>query len=411
MANTSDSTVVAVFETADSAQAAASELEAAGFNSDQVFVSSESKGYTGAASTGEPRDATHSREGGITGWFKSLFDDHGNDEDYRRYETAHRSGRTIVGVDTSDSNVERVTEILNRYSPVDVHEEGTGANLESRRGATLADRTPASSGTYGSSSADVRTNRLGQTAGAVNAAGVGENIPVVEEELQVGKRTVQRGGVRVHSRVTERPVEETIRLREEHVRVDRQPVDRAASEADFRAAGERVIEVDEFAEEPVIAKQARVIEEVRVGKEATERTETVRDSIRQSELDVENVGAGAAVNRGASALGTASRSNLRTTAGNLDDLDENDADYRQNFAATYPGAASNFNDYAPAYRFGSTLAADPRYSGRNYSEIEPELRAEYGRKYPESAWDRVKDAVRYGWDRATGKTRPATSAR
>ena len=59
-------------------------------------------------------------------------------------------------------------------------------------------------------------------------------IPVVEEQLAVGKREVQRGGARIHTFVTERPVEESVSLHEEHVSVERRPVDRAATDADFQ---------------------------------------------------------------------------------------------------------------------------------------------------------------------------------
>ena len=47
---------------------------------------------------------------------------------------------------------------------------------------------------------------------------------------------------------------------------------------------------------PVISKSARVVEEVVVGKKATDRTETVRDTLRRTEVDVENAG-GAAIKR------------------------------------------------------------------------------------------------------------------
>ena len=112
----------------------------------------------------------------------------------------------------------------------------------------------------------------------------------MEEELQVGKRQVERGGVRVRSRVIERPVEEVVRLREERVRVERRPVNRPVTEADLRAFREGTIEVIEQAEEPVVSKQARVIEEVAVGKDVAERTETVRDTVRRTEVDVEETG-------------------------------------------------------------------------------------------------------------------------
>ncbi|HYP52800.1 MAG TPA: YsnF/AvaK domain-containing protein [Pyrinomonadaceae bacterium] len=111
-------------------------------------------------------------------------------------------------------------------------------------------------------------------------------IPVVEEQLEVGKREVERGGVRVESRVTERPVEEQVHLREERVNVERRPVDRPVTNADA-AFREGTIEVTERAEEAVVAKQARVVEEVVVNKEVGERTETVRDTVRRTDVDVQ----------------------------------------------------------------------------------------------------------------------------
>ncbi len=115
-------------------------------------------------------------------------------------------------------------------------------------------------------------------------------IPIVEEEMVVGKRAVNAGGVRVYRRVVEIPVEESVTLREEHVTVDRQPVNRAVSQADLAMAGDRTIELTETAEEAVVGKSARVVEEVRVGKEASEHSERIQDSVRKTEIEVEEVG-------------------------------------------------------------------------------------------------------------------------
>ena len=114
-------------------------------------------------------------------------------------------------------------------------------------------------------------------------------IPVVEEELQVGKREVERGGVRVESRVEERPVEERVELREERVNVERRPVDRPVADAEHLFK-EGTIEVTEKSEEAVVSKQARVVEEVVVNKEVGERTETVQDTVRRTDVDVQEVG-------------------------------------------------------------------------------------------------------------------------
>jgi uncharacterized protein (TIGR02271 family) len=109
-------------------------------------------------------------------------------------------------------------------------------------------------------------------------------FPVVQESLGVGKREVQTGGVRVYSRLTETPVIETVDLREEHASIERRAVDRPATAADLT---EEFVEIRETAEQPVVAKTARVIEEVVVGKEESNRTETITDTVRGTEVEVE----------------------------------------------------------------------------------------------------------------------------
>jgi uncharacterized protein (TIGR02271 family) len=115
-------------------------------------------------------------------------------------------------------------------------------------------------------------------------------IPVAEEELHVGKREVNRGRVRLHSRVVEQPVQEQVTLREERIDVERRPVS-GTTQAGTLAGDpfqERTIEVEERGEEAVVSKEARVVEEVVVRKEADQRTETVSDTVRRTEVDVED---------------------------------------------------------------------------------------------------------------------------
>ena len=116
-------------------------------------------------------------------------------------------------------------------------------------------------------------------------------VPVVEEELLVGKRQVQRGGVRVYSRVVETPVEEKVTLQQEHAVIDRQAVNRPVTEADLEKLRIQSVEITESEEVPVVEKTARVVEEVLVSKEATERTERVTDTVRRTEVEIEPVDA------------------------------------------------------------------------------------------------------------------------
>lgn len=115
-----------------------------------------------------------------------------------------------------------------------------------------------------------------------------DTIRIVEERLRIGKREVAKGAVRVRSYVVERPVEEQVRLHEESVTVDRRPVDRAATGADEVTFRDQVIKVEARSEEPVVSKEARVVEEIGLRKQATERVETVRDTVRRTEVDIQD---------------------------------------------------------------------------------------------------------------------------
>ena len=85
----------------------------------------------------------------------------------------------------------------------------------------------------------------------------------------------------------ETPVQEQVSLREEHVSVERRPVDRSATDGDnlFR---ERTIEAEERAEEAVVAKDARVKEELVLRKGVEHRTETFSDKVRKTEVEIED---------------------------------------------------------------------------------------------------------------------------
>ncbi len=120
-----------------------------------------------------------------------------------------------------------------------------------------------------------------------------EMVPVVEEGLEVGKREVATGGVRVTSSVSERPVEETVTLREERVEARRTRADRELGPDEAEAAfEERTVEMLATGEEAEVRKTARVVGEVTLGKRVGEREQTVRDTVRRTEVEVEEIGPG-----------------------------------------------------------------------------------------------------------------------
>jgi hypothetical protein len=81
----------------------------------------------------------------------------------------------------------------------------------------------------------------------------------------------------------------------------------------------------------------------------------------------------------------------------FDDLAD---EFRSDYEARYAGPAGSYDDFEPAYRYGHALAADARFGGRSWDEIEADARAEWERSHPQSAWQRFKGAVRHAWERA-----------
>jgi uncharacterized protein (TIGR02271 family) len=105
-----------------------------------------------------------------------------------------------------------------------------------------------------------------------------------EEQMKVGKRTVEAGRTRIYSRIVEEPASEQIRLRKERTVVERRPVERPATEAGLREAEGKVIEVRGTREEPVIEKTPHVVEEVVVKEEAREHPEEIKGTVRKTEV-------------------------------------------------------------------------------------------------------------------------------
>lgn len=117
-----------------------------------------------------------------------------------------------------------------------------------------------------------------------------QRVPLVEEELRIGKREVARGGARVQSHVREVPAEASVTLKQERLEVGRRPADKILTDADLHSGGllkPRVVEISEMREEAVVTKEAFVREEVVVSKSVEERVETIRDTVRRTEVDVD----------------------------------------------------------------------------------------------------------------------------
>lgn len=250
--------IVAVYDTEAHAAAAVRDLEAAHVPPEAISR------HAGTASvSGSAVSSTNSAGG--QGFWSSLFGGE-PDHDTAVYDRSLQSGSSVVTVRVPDEHVDGVTRILERHQPIDIDERAASLGLG-------ANRTSAAADAQGSRETALRND------GA-------EVIALSEEQLTVGKRLVNRGTTHIRRFVVETPVEENVTLHAERVSIDRRPASAGArvDDADFT---DRTIEVAETDEEVVVGKTARVKEEVVVHKEATDRVETVRDTVRRQDVEIE----------------------------------------------------------------------------------------------------------------------------
>jgi uncharacterized protein (TIGR02271 family) len=268
----------AYFETRAAADAAVNDLVAAGFPREQISVAG-----TGATGTTDNRS-----------FWEELKDLFLPAEDRYAYAEGLRRGGFVVSVRTEETEYERVLEILDREGAVDLDKKEAswrGEGWTGYPGEEGEEGVAASAPAGRASQTDLSAMSSSETAAAPRraaaAAGAEEVIPVYEEQLRVGKRDVSHGRVRIRSYVVETPVNEQVRLRSESVQVERKPVDRpvAAGDALFQ---DRVIEAEERGEEAVIAKDARVKEELTLRKTIDNRTQDISDTVRHTEVEIQD---------------------------------------------------------------------------------------------------------------------------
>jgi uncharacterized protein (TIGR02271 family) len=253
-------TIVAIYDTAAQADAAVRDLKAANVPADAI---SQHAGTSGGATT-----APAARE---PGFWASLFGGE-PDTDAEVYDRSLQSGSTVVTVKVEEQHVAQVTGILEQHNPVDIDERAAGYGLSQT--STTTTRAPLAQVTPDTAATTTSTE--------------GGTIQLAEEQLSVGKRAVNRGTTRIRRFVVETPVEQQVSLRDETIRVERRAVTggNPVTAADFT---EKTVEMTETDEEAVVAKTARVIEEVVVSKDVTERVETIRDTVRRDEVEIEKI--------------------------------------------------------------------------------------------------------------------------
>lgn len=264
LASHAPSTLSAFFEDRDDAASAMERLIEAGVSSANVRLV---EGGDGTAQV--------TRSDDDKGFWATLEDFFFPDDDRAVYSEGLRRGGYLVTVSGLDASLyDTALDILDDEGSVDLDERVESWKSEGWNPQGYAE-------------ASSTTNNFNSRGSLVSGREDEEVIPVVEEELRVGKRDVNAGRVKVRAYTVETPVSERVSLRDENVTIERRPVDRAldGTEAAFQ---DRTIEAEERHEEAVISKEARVVEEIALRKTAEQREETVSDSVRKTEVEIED---------------------------------------------------------------------------------------------------------------------------
>jgi uncharacterized protein (TIGR02271 family) len=214
----------------------------------------------------------------------------------------------------------------------------------------------------------------GRAATGTGQATAGElRVPVAEERLTVDKREAELGEVAIRKTVTEEERTVPVTLRRDEVHVEEVNVQDRPLRADDDAFNEGTIRVPLRGEEAVVDKEAVVTGEVVVNKETTAREEQVSGTVRQQHVDVENA--------------------YRQARGGLE----------QAHTTRAGSTGRTFEQAEPNYRSGFTAAHDDRYAGREFEDVEPDLRTRHTASGGGDPWERLREEVREGWNRARGR--------
>lgn len=288
------------------------------------------------------------------GFFERLGDFLFPDEDRSTFaEGLSRGGYLVTATGLTSEGHDLVMDALEDAGAVDIDERaaswrsegwsgGAGLSAESTgvagsAGVGTGTRYGAGGSSYAAGGAVGGSELAGEGRSSLREEGIGasglgasdrrkgdgETVPIVEERLRVGKRDTSHGRVRVQSYVFEEPVSETVRLEEERVEVERRPVDRPAGDGEGLFA-ERTVEAEEYREEAVVAKEARVVEEVALRRHHDSHDETVSDTVRRTGVEVDDgrgIGGSAATGEGLS-----SRSAGKVEVESEDSVDGDDDD-------------------------------------------------------------------------------------
>ena len=282
--------VSAMFDSQAEAQRAVERLNQAGITSERI------RQVAGGRDTASRTDAVEDRN---KGFWDSLEDFFFPDEDRYSYaEGLSRGGYLVTVTGLSGADYETALDILDDEGSINLEEREESWRSEGwsdyQSSSYASGSTASAYGARAGATGDLDSPYVDEDSTGADASlrqgrdlRGDETIPIVEERLRVGKRETGHGRVRVRAYTVEEPVSESVDLREERVEVERRPVDRPLTNADT-AFQDRTIEAEEYREEAVVQKEARVVEEIELRKTSETHRETVSDTVRRTEVEIDD---------------------------------------------------------------------------------------------------------------------------
>lgn len=251
-----------------------------------------------------------------------------------------RDGGTIITANVADSAVERAASVMSSFKMVNIKD----------RAATMQ-------GVYGQLSDPAQNENV---------------LEVIEEDLEVGTEEVERGRMRIYTVVTEREVQQDVKLRDETIRVNRRPVNRSViTNPDlFKQKSFEMVEIDEIAK---VRKTAKVVEEVSLGKEVVQKIETIKETLRRQDVEIEEV------------------KTART-------FNEYDTDFRSFYTTNLANSGVTYEELQPAYNYGYKLATTEPFRSSPWSAVEADAKGIWEEKNP-GTWEQNQTVIKYAWEK------------
>ncbi len=308
-----EDTFIQVFNTQAEVLSKVNELKAQGYDERDMYVVAQDKHSFSMVEnqTNVNVDTAGEQEHqGFMGKFMAAFSDDSSTEAFRGMGLSHdeseeyrrqvESGKLVLYVDSDyGDSYEKHNQSYNQTSGVNDNQyDRTGVEANRAHNDHLSDngslsRTDRDQGYDNTLSAD-RSQDYDDTPG-VDRSGVTETNSDTEEErlrlheerLNVDKERVQTGEVNVSKHVVEDQQSIEVPVEREEVYVERRKVDHNASGTDAFVDENDSIHVPLSEEKVVVSKEDVVSEEIVVGKRKVRDTETVSETVRREEADID----------------------------------------------------------------------------------------------------------------------------